>query len=97
MGMPGGGCFRVEAGQITDDSELALCLALALVSIGPAADHDRGSLHNAAADMYIKWLISGPFDVGVQWSAADSTMLNSLINSKVCLQVWPLPTLFLEA
>ncbi|CAI5498198.1 unnamed protein product [Closterium sp. Naga37s-1] len=31
MTMPGGGVFRVGPGQITDDSELALCLARALV------------------------------------------------------------------
>ena len=31
MSMPGGGPFEVGAGQITDDSELAMCLMWALV------------------------------------------------------------------
>lgn len=64
MAMPGGGCFRVGAGQITDDSELALCLAHALILIGPADQYSHGSLHSAAAHMYIEWLISRPFDIG---------------------------------
>lgn len=64
MGMPGGGCFRVGAGQITDDSEMALCLAHALISAGPAKEYTQGSLQNAASNMYIEWLTSAPFDIG---------------------------------
>lgn len=36
MTLPGGGCFRVGPGQITDDGELAMCLAHALCEVDPA-------------------------------------------------------------
>lgn len=64
MHMPGGGVLRVGAGQITDDSELALCLAHALVATGQAHDHNPRKLQSSAADMYIEWLNSEPFDLG---------------------------------
>ena len=65
MGMPGGGCFRVGAGQVTDDSEMSLCLAQALISAGPAKEYTQGSLQSAASHKYIEWLRSRPFDIGV--------------------------------
>ncbi len=58
MQMPGGGMFRVGAGQITDDSEMALSLAHALIS-----DHPN-ELQGATAEMYVEWLMSKPFDIG---------------------------------
>ena len=62
--MPGGGAFGVGPGQITDDSELALCLAHALVSTGPAQHHNTQTLQNNVADKYAEWLTSAPFDLG---------------------------------
>lgn len=50
--------FRVGAGQITDDSEMALSLAHALIS-----DHPN-ELQGATAEMYVEWLMSKPFDIG---------------------------------
>lgn len=50
--------LRVGAGQVTDDSEMALCLAHGLLA------HDPGSLQGAAAEMYVQWLLSRPFDIG---------------------------------
>lgn len=73
MGMPGGGCFRVGAGQITDDSEMALCLAQALISAGHAKDYTQGSLQSAASHNYIEWLTSRPFDIGVLMSCKHQT------------------------
>ena len=32
MSMPGGGCHKVAPGQVTDDSELAMCLLHGLVA-----------------------------------------------------------------
>ena len=32
MDMPGGGCFNVSPGQVTDDSELAMCLMRGLLA-----------------------------------------------------------------
>ena len=65
MKMPGGGMLGVGPGQITDDSEMALCLAHALIS------HETGQLQIAAAEMYVQWLKSGPFDIGILWTAAN--------------------------
>ncbi|DBA80145.1 TPA: hypothetical protein ACH3X2_007620 [Trebouxia sp. C0005] len=58
MKMPAGGMLRVGPGQITDDSEMALCLAHALTG------HEASQLQGAAAEMYVKWLNSKPFDIG---------------------------------
>ncbi|CAI7820838.1 unnamed protein product [Closterium sp. NIES-53] len=52
MTMPGGGVFRVGPGQITDDSELALCLARALVAARapPAAPSGASSTNSSSSD-----------------------------------------------
>jgi ADP-ribosyl-[dinitrogen reductase] hydrolase len=52
-----GGTWHLIAGQATDDSEMALALARAVV---------REGRYDAAAvkDAYVAWLESGPFDVG---------------------------------
>lgn len=52
--MPGGGPHNVGPGQITDDSELAICLAKGLLAGG----------FDEVAKCYIKWIKSRPFDVG---------------------------------
>lgn len=54
--LPGGGCWRVAPGQITDDGELTLCLARALA--GGGFDLERIALS------YAKWIDSPPFDIG---------------------------------
>lgn len=56
MTLPGGGCWRVAPGQITDDGELTLCLARALA--GGGFDLERIALS------YAKWIDSPPFDIG---------------------------------
>lgn len=58
MKMPGGGMLRTGPGQVTDDSEMALSLAHALIG------HKPSRLQGAAAEMYVKWLNSEPFDIG---------------------------------
>ena len=57
MTMPGGGVWGVASGQITDDSELALCLAEAL---GNYQDFNLEQI----AQNYAKWIDSPPFDIG---------------------------------
>lgn len=52
-----GGTWNLLAGQPTDDGELALALARALVA-GGGFDRDR------VGGAYADWLASGPFDVG---------------------------------
>lgn len=55
--MADGGFWNLQAGQPTDDGELALALARALVA-DPAYDRE------ALAKACIQWLASQPFDVG---------------------------------
>lgn len=58
-----GGTWNTLAGQPTDDSELALLLARALVASGQWDDE-------AVARGYAWWYASGPFDVGTTTSQA---------------------------
>ena len=57
LSMVGGGCWRVAPGQITDDGELALCLARSLAG-AQTVDRDK------VAEAYVDWFNSGPFDCG---------------------------------
>lgn len=55
--MVGGGCWGTAPGQITDDGELTLALAYSLIGRSAySADH--------AAQEYLQWYASAPFDVG---------------------------------
>lgn len=56
MTLPGGGCWRVAPGQITDDGELTLALGRALA--------DGGFDLERIARSYAKWIDSPPFDIG---------------------------------
>lgn len=65
MTMPGGGYHKVAAGQITDDSELALCLLKGLVE----SNRDNGGkmkCYNVdlVGLQYNNWINSDPFDYG---------------------------------
>ena len=55
--------WNTEPGQVTDDTEMALSLAHALVS---------GFSANRIGSWYVRWLTSGPFDVGGTCGAAIS-------------------------
>lgn len=68
----GGGPFKVLPGQVTDDTELALGLARALVKDG--ADFD------AIARAYVRWCQSHPFDIGMttQMALRQSGPLSSV-------------------
>ena len=56
LSFPGGGCWRVAPGQITDDGELTVTLAVAL------AEHPEVGEHVARG--YAGWYTSHPFDMG---------------------------------
>lgn len=58
-----GGTFDTLAGQPTDDSEMALCLARSLV-------HEGEFHEEAVAAAYLSWLLSSPFDIGGTTSQA---------------------------
>jgi ADP-ribosylglycohydrolase len=53
----GGGPFDVAPGQVTDDTELALCLARSLAAQGRFEEDD-------VARRYIAWCVANPPDVG---------------------------------
>jgi len=57
LGMVGGGYWRTAPGQITDDGEMALCLARAL------AGSSTFPIEKIACE-YLKWYQSLPFDMG---------------------------------
>ncbi|MCJ1296923.1 hypothetical protein MMC34_008492 [Xylographa carneopallida] len=74
--MPGGGIWRIAAGQLTDDTELALCLAHGLVEAATFIPNESSSLRHGGlpasciARWYSKWIASGPFDCGRTCSAS---------------------------
>ncbi len=57
LSMPGGGVHQLAPGQITDDGELTLCLAQALLE-------SRSLEVENHARWYATWIESRPFDVG---------------------------------
>jgi ADP-ribosylglycohydrolase len=56
--MPGGGPFKLGQGQVTDDSELAICMLRGLIEGGGVLNLDF------IANYYGKWVETGPFDIG---------------------------------
>lgn len=56
--MVGSNIFHTIAGQITDDSEMALCLVNSLL-------HKNGYDQKHTRELYIEWMNSGPIDIGV--------------------------------
>lgn len=55
--MVGGGWLRLRPGQVTDDTEMSLCIARAVVATG-------GWSRTAVAEHLATWLKSKPIDVG---------------------------------
>ena len=85
MTMPGGGPFNLARGQITDDSEHALCLGHGLVRSKRAL----GQYDFSTVSRYYKfWVNTRPFDIGNNTRSAfgpyyDKTLsMNSGLNLK---------------
>lgn len=55
--MTGGGWLKLKPGQITDDTEMSLCLGRAWLQAG-------GWDKKIAAEHFVKWLKSHPIDIG---------------------------------
>lgn len=55
--MTGGGWLKLKPGQITDDTEMSLCLGRAWIEAGT---WDK----KTAAEHFVKWLKSHPIDIG---------------------------------
>ncbi len=53
----GGGWLRLKPGQVTDDTEMALCIARAIIK-------KQGWSLEAVADNFVAWLKSRPIDCG---------------------------------
>jgi ADP-ribosyl-[dinitrogen reductase] hydrolase len=73
--MVGQGTHRQPAGTVTDDTDLALCIAESLVETGRFAPDDVGR-------RFVDWLDAGPFDVGLTTSDA----INELRSGTPALQ-----------
>lgn len=56
--MVGGGCHDCEPGEVTDDTEMMLCLAESIVSLGAFDPQD-------VMRRYVAWFDSDPKDVGI--------------------------------
>ncbi len=80
----GGGPFNLKAGQITDDTQMAICLARSLVHARPASDGSAGARSDANASCrsidradlatrYVAWF-QHAFDVGNQTASALRTI-----------------------
>lgn len=67
MRYPGGGPHGVGRGQVSDDTELAVCLYTVLSST-----RDAEFPADAVAAAYCAWMLSGPFDSGRTCSLAFS-------------------------
>ena len=72
--MIGGGCWNLVPGQITDDGELTLCLANAIVFTVDKLKSDQLDFmkkyplsvvkKEVLGPIYMAWYASGPFDIG---------------------------------
>jgi ADP-ribosylglycohydrolase len=76
----GGGPFHLEAGQVTDDTHMAICLADSLVACGgfDAAD---------VAARYLAWT-QVAFDVGAQTSAALRAIAGGVAARDAGRKIW---------
>ena len=79
MRMEGGGPFKLSAGQITDDSELALCLLKGLNESTRSKSKKNEDVVSIQLDSvvtyYRNWLISPPFDIGKNTKGALKPLL----------------------
>jgi len=77
--MPGGGHFALGQGQVTDDSELAMCLMKGLLE-------GNGKLNmDAIAGYYSRWVGSSPFDIGITTGKALAPLLDGRATADVCI------------
>jgi ADP-ribosylglycohydrolase len=78
--MSDGGTFNKIAGQVTDDSEMAIALARSILKKGTYNPDE-------AAVAYADWRGSGPFDIGNTTRAALDPALNALIDGSTATEV----------
>lgn len=78
MEMPGGGPFGCGPGQITDDSELAMCLMQGIVNANKWDQDTTTSIFDSdrIAEQYKEWVATGPFDIGMTTRNALGPLAN---------------------
>lgn len=69
----GGGPFNLKPGQISDDSEMTLCLLQSII-------HNKKYDQSDVAKKYIEWFKTSPVDIGLTISRAIKTRKISLNN-----------------
>ncbi|WP_255197211.1 ADP-ribosylglycohydrolase family protein [Halorarius litoreus] len=79
--MLGHGTHGQPAGTITDDTELALCLARSLVELSRFDPDDIGQ-------RFVDWLESGPFDVGLMTADAIRHIRDGTAPETAGRRVW---------
>ncbi len=79
--MLGQGTHRQPAGTITDDTEMALCIAESLVARG---GFDRADV----AERFVAWLESDPFDVGLMTRDAIERIREGTPPNEAGREVW---------
>ena len=60
----GGGWLNLKAGEVTDDTQMTMCVMDALIKY----PYRFGKFEKACADNFIEWMKSGPKDIGGQCS-----------------------------
>lgn len=79
--MLGDGTWHQPAGTITDDTELALCVARSLAERGSFAPTD-------VAERFVAWYESGPFDVGTMTADAIRNLQDGVAPDEAGEMVW---------
>jgi ADP-ribosyl-[dinitrogen reductase] hydrolase len=79
--MVGGGTHGKPAGTVTDDTDLALCIARSLVERDGFDPEDVG-------DRFVAWLDSGPFDVGLMTADAIRNLKRGVPWDEAGHRVW---------
>ena len=76
MEMMGGGMFEVGPGQVTDDSEMAMCMMWGLIKGNEGNEGETILNLDSIAGYYSQWYQSNPFDIGITTSKALSQLPN---------------------
>lgn len=72
----GGGWLNLKAGEVTDDTQMSMCVMNALMRTLNEDDPMGYSFMMECRKEFIKWYKSGPKDVGGQCSRAINYMMN---------------------
>ena len=71
----GGGWLNLKAGEVTDDTQMTMCVMNALMRVLPKGDQIGYSFITECRKEFIEWYKSNPKDVGNQCSKAINHMI----------------------